>query len=47
MKKIIFEKKIKFDKNLPKEFKSFIYEVLKFSAKDRPTCKDILKHEIF
>lgn len=46
IKKILEEKKIKFKYDI-KYLQEFVYDVLQFNPKDRPSCKELLEHKFF
>lgn len=47
IKKIVLNKEIKFKKGLNIDIKRFIYFALNFNPKKRPSCEDLLNHELF
>ena len=47
IKKIVLNKEIKFKKGINVHIKKFIYFALNFDPKRRPSCEDLLNHELF
>ena len=47
MKNILELGTIHFDKDVDPKMKDYIYWVLQFNPKNRPTCQEMLKHSLF